>query len=85
MDKIKIKIFSLKGLILEEEVDAISSENEEGVFDVLPQHSNFISIIKNKLILHKNKKKFKEIKLDLGVIRLIANQAKIYLDLESTG
>jgi F0F1-type ATP synthase epsilon subunit len=58
---------------------AITSTNETGVFDVLPQHANFITMIQDfvTIVLPDNKEQKFEIKA--GVMQVIQNKADIYL------
>lgn len=42
---INVKIISREGVLFQGEVATLSSVNEKGVFDILPFHTNFISII----------------------------------------
>ncbi len=82
-DSIKVQIFSLKGEVYNGQVMAISSYNETGSFDILPKHANFISIIKEKLILHLDNKEKKEIPMELGVLKHFQDQTKIYLGMKA--
>ena len=45
-----VRINSPEKLIWEGKAEAISSENFQGKFDILPQHANFITMIENKPI-----------------------------------
>jgi len=58
---------------------AITSINETGTFDVLPEHANFISMIQDfvTVVLPDNKEQKFEIKT--GVMQVIQNKADIYL------
>ena len=51
-----------------------------GLFDILPKHENFISLIKNKIILHKGEA-VREIKINQGVLKARSDKVNIYLDL----
>lgn len=65
--------------VFEGEVLAISTYNLKGIFDVLPYHENFISIIKTSLIIHATNHEKKEIKLDRGVMQVFDNHVEAYL------
>lgn len=80
---IRVVIRNRENILFDEEITAISSYNEKGLFDVLPLHANFISIIKDALILHKGGKDKQEMKIDGGVLRVHENQVHIYLGLLS--
>lgn len=78
---IKLKIRNREKLVLEEEVKAITSLNDTGIFDVLPEHANFISIIKEYLIIHKTNGSKEEVKLEKGVMRVLNNEIQIFIGL----
>lgn len=80
-DTISVIIRNRKGIVLEEEVKAVTSFNEKGVFDVLPEHANFISIIKDNLTIHKKGGEKKEIKINQGILKVYENEINIYLDI----
>ncbi len=76
---LKIIIKNKNNESVEEEVSALSSFNEKGPFDILPLHENFISIITDKIILHKKDGTSKEIAIERGVLKIIENQVSVYL------
>lgn len=78
---ILLKIQTKEGISFNDKVRAITSFNEKGIFDVLPQHENFISVIKDKIIIHTIDGKDKEIKIDNGVLKVHENEAHIFLGL----
>lgn len=69
--------------VFEGEVLAVSSINSKGPFDILLDHENFISIIKQKIILHLKDRTTKEIPINTGVMKVYANTVEIFLDVES--
>lgn len=76
---ILLKIQTREGVSFNEKVKAITSFNERGVFDVLPEHENFISVIKDKIIIHTTDGQDKEMKIDNGVLKVYENEAHIFL------
>ena len=76
---IYVSVRSRAGLVFAGEVISISSKNAVGVFDVLPLHSNFISIIRGLLTLQIQETVGKEIPVDVGVIRVKENKVDIYV------
>jgi F0F1-type ATP synthase epsilon subunit len=76
---LKVVIKHKDNTATEEEVAAISSFNENGPFDILPMHENFISVIKDKLVLHKKDGSSKEVALERGVLKIFKNEIDIYL------
>jgi len=57
---------------------SVSSTNKEGKFDILPSHANFISLIKD-FILVKGPFGKKNIKIEQGVLYCKKDKVKIYL------
>ncbi|OGY23255.1 MAG: hypothetical protein A2172_02690 [Candidatus Woykebacteria bacterium RBG_13_40_15] len=62
------------------EAAAVSSENKMGKFDILPEHTNFITLISNKLTIHTiDKKKKIEYSFKRGVLEVSENLVKVFL------
>ena len=76
---LNVSIRSRQGLVFEGQVQTVSSYNRIGLFDVLPRHANFVSMIKDKVILVKPDKKRLEITLDTGVMMVQENNVQIFL------
>lgn len=70
-----------QGILYNDKVEAVSSKNDKGIFDILPEHQNFISIIKDNIIIHKKINENQEIKLENGVLRVYENKVNIYIGL----
>lgn len=64
-------------------VIAISSLNEKGPFDILAEHENFITIIKDTLTLQMPDNTTKNVPLNKGVLKALRNKVYIFLELES--
>lgn len=82
MQELSITIYGLESILYEGKAKAITSVNDKGQFDILPLHSNFISVIKDKLILYERTGSQKEFKLKNGVLKLVNNRASVFLGLE---
>lgn len=81
-----IEIRSKRGLLFAGKADAVSSKNEAGQFDILPLHSNFITLIDETIVIHKRTFGGEEMMRDefpvrRGVIRVAENKVKIFLSL----
>lgn len=66
-------------LSFREPVKAVTSVNDKGKFDILPDHTNFISIIKDYVIIHKKDGTDQEVKITRGVMKVQQNNVTIYL------
>ncbi len=58
---------------------AVSSINKVGKFDILPAHTNFISLIFNKLVIYTKEQKKIEYEFKRGVLEVSDNLVKIFL------
>ncbi len=58
---------------------SISSVNDNGPFDVLPAHTNFITLIKDFIILDFNLSTRKDFKIDRGVLKISANKVEGFI------
>ena len=85
LDSITVTIKNRKGVLVQEEVKAVSSINDKGIFDILPEHANFISIIKDNITLHKKDGSKNEMKISKGVLRVYQNQIHIGKQSETQG
>ena len=79
---INLTILDRSGSVMQsQQVFAVTSVNQKGPFDVLPEHENFISIIKDRIIVHKTRKDKQEIKIETGILEATSNNVKIFLGL----
>ena len=76
---LKVQVRSRQGLVFEGDLFAVSSYNSAGLFDVLPQHTNFISLIKRKVTLRRGDGRTDEIALENGVIMVENNRVVVFL------
>ena len=65
-------------------VKAFASQNRMGQFDVLPGHTNIISIIYKRLIIYPETGQPKEFDIDTGILRFMNNSCELYLGVETT-
>lgn len=70
-------------VIFEGKVKAVSTFNEVGIFDVLPLHENFISIIKEAIYIKEVSGGKREIKISQGILKVYRNSVYIFLDVET--
>jgi len=77
---IHVIIKNKENIIYDGQVTAVSSFNDVGLFDVLPLHENFISLVKDKIIIHDNSGQ-KEFKINNGLLKVKDDKVDIYLGL----
>ncbi len=83
---LKVRILSPKKLIFEGEVKALSSANSAGKFDILAEHANFITLVKNTPIsvLQQSNEQL-NFTFNLAIILAINNQVTVYADIGNLG
>ncbi|MBI4096093.1 MAG: hypothetical protein HY425_00045 [Candidatus Levybacteria bacterium] len=64
-------------------VFALTSVNDRGIFDVLSGHESFISLIKEKVVIHPTIKTNQEILIDNGILRVYEDKAYVYVNFKS--
>lgn len=82
-NQISVQIRNREKLLLKDSIEALSSVNTKGPFDILPFHTNFISLIRDRIILHRNSHQQETITIKTGLLKVWENQISIYLDIES--
>jgi len=83
MDFFNLIVKSAEGKLFEGEVQSVSSENDNGPFDVLPLHTNFISIVKKSLKIKDRSGKEKVLPVETGILRDFVNRVEIYLGIDA--
>jgi len=58
---------------------SVTSFNSLGVFDVLPEHASFVTLVEKLIILDKNLATMNEIKIESGVMYVADNEVAVYL------
>ena len=66
------------------QAQAVTSINEKGTFDVLPRHENFITLIKDKVIIHPTLRENKEIQIENGIVRVYKDKVYVYVNFKSS-
>jgi F0F1-type ATP synthase epsilon subunit len=84
-NKLDIAIKSALQTYFSGKASTVTSYNDTGMFDILPQHANFVSIIKNKIIVDKGLSTQKEVMIERGVLSVRSNKIDIYLGFDSAG
>lgn len=80
--KLFLKIITRQGVVFDGEVESLSSKNAQGAFDVLKQHAQFISIIKEKIIIRLGGGKVQEVPIDNAVMRVKGELVQVFLGIK---
>lgn len=79
LKELAVSIVSADEMVFEGTVYMLTSINKDGEFDVLPLHTNFITLIRDTIILHQTNKEKKEITITNGVLKVAENRVNIIL------
>lgn len=80
---VDVSIRSPEKLIFQGKAASVSSFNTVGPFDILPEHENFISLVKTKIIIHKDNINKQEFPIESGILKVKDNQVFIFLGVET--
>lgn len=69
-------------VVFEGEIQAVTAENDDGIFDILPNHAHLITIVKNKVIIHHTTGMKEELTLDKGILKVEENTIHIFLGVD---
>lgn len=85
LSSIKVTIRAYNGVIFSGEAISVSSKNEKGPFDILPGHINFITMVKESLIVRKADKSEEvfEIKGE-GILHVYLGEVFVFLGVSET-
>lgn len=81
MAKLTVSVKATDKILWEGEADSVSSMNSQGPFDILPFHSNFISVIENSPIIVRVDKEKKEYNFAFSVMYAHGNKVQIFTNL----
>lgn len=77
-----LRVLTRGELLYEGDVLSLSSLNEMGKFDVLKQHANFISMVKDYLVIREPNGGAHELKIGQGILRVNQDRANVYLGIK---
>jgi F0F1-type ATP synthase epsilon subunit len=80
---LSVLIKSRTKIFFDGRAQSLTSNNDKGVFDILPQHANFISIIKDFIIVDKGLKTEQKFTIKNGVLSVQSNKVDVYLDVSN--
>lgn len=69
--------------LFEGEAISLTSVNEKGIFDILPYHANFISVIKDKIVIKDVTGTERKIEIEKGILRFTGNNVTVFLGIET--
>ena len=79
-DLLEIKVITPREVLLEGKARALSSKNSNGIFDILPEHANFITIVDNQPIVVHLEKEDKTFNFSQAIIYQKANKVLVFAE-----
>jgi F0F1-type ATP synthase epsilon subunit len=79
--KIRLLVMDREAVLFDDEVETVSSTNEKGVFDVLEEHTNFISLIRDTLTVHLKNGEVTEIPVVDAIMRVYDDGVYVFMGL----
>ena len=77
--RLLVKIRSKSKVFFDGTAYAVSSTNEVGPFDILSQHANFVTVVKDFVTVHKNLQNKEDFKIDKGIMRVRENLVEVFV------
>ena len=78
-ETLKVTVRDRRKIMFDGSVQSMSSINSVGEFDVLPEHANFVSLIKDKVILNKDFPNEKVFDIDAGLVNVDEVGVNVYV------
>lgn len=76
---LQVKISDREKTIFEGDAIAISSNNDIGPFDILGGHANFVTSIKEYVVVHKNNSVKTKFDIEKGILRVKENILEVFV------
>ena len=81
---LEVKINDYKqGLIFEGKVRSLTANNDTGMFTILPEHANYITLINGNIITRGENKQTKTYEISKGILECKNNKIIILISMES--
>ncbi|MFA6981817.1 MAG: hypothetical protein WC243_02225 [Patescibacteria group bacterium] len=80
-DVLSISVRNRKEIVFEGPIYSVTSYNELGEFDVLSEHANMITLLKDKLLIDKGRPSEKEITFGNALMNITRNEVSVYMDI----
>lgn len=80
-DKITVSIKNKKEQLFLGDAYSVTSKNDDGIFDILPFHVNFITLIYDFIVIDRNQDSERRFEMENGVLYTLGNKIDIYIGL----
>ncbi|HUC95576.1 MAG TPA: hypothetical protein VMR76_01285 [Candidatus Saccharimonadia bacterium] len=79
-DKLNIKIYSPFKIYFDGLADSLTAKNETGVFDILPMHHKFITLLEPGNVTINSSHGIQKIAIDKALLHVTNNVVTVFLD-----
>ena len=76
-NKLSVVVKTREGVKYQGEAEAVSAHNEMGEFDILPEHSQFVTSITGKVTIHLPLGKIEQIELTQAILHVKDDKVEI--------
>jgi F0F1-type ATP synthase epsilon subunit len=80
---LQVVVHDEKGVLFSGMAKALSSVNDQGPFDILQEHTNFITLIKDKIEIVTETDQVKSYPVDGGILHCFTSKVEIYLGVQN--
>lgn len=81
---LQVRVLSPKKMIFLGQAESVTSTNSAGKFDILPQHANFITLIKNHpIVIISKQKQVMQYTFNLAILYALNNSVTIYTEIST--
>lgn len=77
--QLQVQVITSSKLFYNGPAFAVSSINKIGPFDILPEHENFITLLKDKVVIHGLDGRDTEIPCQNGLLEVSENVVRVFL------
>lgn len=81
MTDLIVNIRTTKKSLFNGKAATVTSTNSTGEFDILAQHANLISLVKEYVILNKDSLQEKKFTISTGILKVEQDRVDIFLDI----
>jgi len=81
-EKISVFIISPEKVVFDGPAISITCHNEKGTFDILSEHSSFMSMIDKKIIIREQDDKATVIPIEKAILQMVKNHLVIMINVD---
>jgi hypothetical protein len=78
-NKIKVFVRDRNKILFDDMASGVTSKNSRGVFDILTNHANFITLINETIYVHRQGSPDLEIPTNNAIVKAKENSVEIYI------